>query len=112
MSQFDRPESDPHEESRQDNRATMIRSNVVMLLFGIMILFYLVAIDHREWFSLRPASVGAVALSQASDRSRSGDNSGDNLAQKAGDSRGGRASSTTAAASQFQAATGRLDVVR
>lgn len=48
----------------------MLKSNVAMLIFGFLTLIYLVAIDHEEWFQLRPISGVAVAMSQASDDAR------------------------------------------
>ena len=44
------------------------RSNIAMLVFGFFTLCFLVAIDHEEWFHLRPISAGAVAVSHASDQ--------------------------------------------
>lgn len=53
--------------SRDQAATGSMRSNIAMLVFGLMTLFYLVAIDHEEWFHMRPISGVAMALSHASD---------------------------------------------
>jgi hypothetical protein len=58
---------------RSQSATGSIRSNLAMLVFGLMTLLYLVAIDHEEWFHLRPISGVAIALSQASDDGSSGE---------------------------------------
>lgn len=50
---------DPH------NWFERLHSSVVMLLLGIGILAFLVAIDRPHWFNLRPASGTAAAMSHA-----------------------------------------------
>ncbi len=42
-----------------------LRSALIMLCFGLGILAFLIAIDKREWFRLRPASGVAAALHEA-----------------------------------------------
>ena len=42
--------------SRDQAATGSMRSNIAMLVFGLMTLFYLVAIDHEEWFHMRPIS--------------------------------------------------------
>ncbi|HEX7822206.1 MAG TPA: hypothetical protein VF463_16475 [Sphingobium sp.] len=39
----------------------------MLLSFGLGILAFLIAIDRPEWFTLRPASGTAAAMSKASD---------------------------------------------
>jgi len=48
--------------------AGSFRAGLAMLTFGLGTLGYLVAIDHPEWFHLRPMTGAAVAMSAASDR--------------------------------------------
>ncbi len=43
-----------------------LRSSLMMLTFGLVILAYLVAIDHPEWFHIRPVSGAAAAMFDAS----------------------------------------------
>ena len=58
---------DPKSHNKADEvSSASVRSNIAMLAFGILTLCFLVAIDHEEWFHLRPISVGAVAVSHAS----------------------------------------------
>lgn len=62
--------NDPDQESRKraDGGASgSMKSNIAMLGFGLVTLFYLMAIGHEEWFHLRPISGVAMALSHASD---------------------------------------------
>ncbi|WP_231636166.1 MULTISPECIES: hypothetical protein [unclassified Novosphingobium] len=40
--------------------------NFLLLLFGLGVLGFLVAIDRADWFTLRPVSGTSVALSHAS----------------------------------------------
>lgn len=54
-----------HKPKDKDSAST--KSNIAMLVFGMCTLMYLVAIDHADWFILRPISAGAVAVSHASD---------------------------------------------
>jgi hypothetical protein len=44
-----------------------LRGTLFMLLFGVGMLMFLIAIDRPEWFNLRPISGAAAAMSQASD---------------------------------------------
>ena len=39
--------------------------NFLLLLFGLGVLGFLVAVDRAEWFTLRPVSGTSVALSHA-----------------------------------------------
>ncbi|WP_395329516.1 hypothetical protein WBP06_15350 [Novosphingobium sp. BL-8H] len=39
--------------------------NFLLLLFGLGVLGFLVAVDRAEWFTLRPVSGTSVALSKA-----------------------------------------------
>ena len=43
-----------------------LRASLMMLTFGLVILAYLVAIDHPEWFHIRPVSGAAAAMFDAS----------------------------------------------
>lgn len=42
-----------------------LKSSLLMLSFGLMILAYLVAIDRPEWFHIRPVTGTAAAMSHA-----------------------------------------------
>lgn len=41
-------------------------SRALLLLFGVGVLGFLVAIDHPDWFSIRPATGTSIAMSRAS----------------------------------------------
>ncbi len=41
-------------------------SSVFFLSFGLTILLFLVAIEHQNWFTLKPATGTAAAMSYAS----------------------------------------------
>lgn len=59
-----------HDESRDEGKGSALgsmKANFAVLAFGLATLLYLVAIDHEEWFHIRPISGVAMALSQASD---------------------------------------------
>jgi hypothetical protein len=60
------PDRNPRNSARDDALGSM-KANVTMLGFGLFILVYLVAIDHEEWFHMRPMSGVAMALSNASE---------------------------------------------
>ena len=51
-------------------RAVLYRAfgSLFILTFGLATLGFLVAIEHQNWFDLRPATGSARALSLASDR--------------------------------------------
>jgi hypothetical protein len=57
VNQFDPRNSEPNFASA--------KASATMLLFGLAILAFLVAIDRPEWFHLRPASGTAVAMANA-----------------------------------------------
>ncbi|WP_260924868.1 hypothetical protein [Novosphingobium sp. 9] len=57
MRQFD--------ELKQRNATESLRSTLLLLLFGLGTLGFLVAADHPQWFSIRPASGSSFAMSQA-----------------------------------------------
>ncbi|TCM18578.1 hypothetical protein EDF56_104108 [Novosphingobium sp. PhB165] len=42
-----------------------MRSNMLLLFFGLGVLGFLIAIDRAEWFSLKPATGTSVSLSHA-----------------------------------------------
>jgi len=42
-----------------------VRASLAMLVFGLAILAYLVAIDRSGWFHLRPATGTAAAMAEA-----------------------------------------------
>ncbi|MCE7795537.1 hypothetical protein LWE61_03085 [Sphingobium sufflavum] len=62
-----RPENQDHR-TQQENRARMekLAGSLMLLSFGLAMLAYLIAIDRPEWFSLRPVSGTAAAMSNAS----------------------------------------------
>ncbi len=43
-------------------------STIVALAYGVLMLGFLIAIDHADWFQIRPASGTANAMSLASTR--------------------------------------------
>lgn len=45
---------------------------VLLVLFGLGVLGFLVAIDRSEWFSIRPATGTSIAMAKASDAGRVG----------------------------------------
>lgn len=47
--------------------ASTVHGNLMLMAFGMGVLGFLVAIDHPEWFHLRPMTGTAVAMSYASD---------------------------------------------
>lgn len=57
MRQFD--------ELKERNVRESFKSTLLLLLFGLGALSFLVAADHPQWFSLRPASGVSAALSHA-----------------------------------------------
>jgi hypothetical protein len=52
----------------RDNILSSAFSTIVALAYGLLMLGFLVAIDHGEWFKIKPASGTAQALSLAADR--------------------------------------------
>ena len=54
----------------EDFRTTRqsVSAALMMLSFGVAVLGFLVAIDHPEWFHLRPVSGTAIAMSNAAER--------------------------------------------
>lgn len=44
----------------------------LLLLFGLGVLGFLVAVDRAEWFSIRPATGTSIAMAKASDIGRAG----------------------------------------
>ena len=59
MSQFEKP--------TDKSKLETIAGSLMLLSFGLGILAFLIAIDRPEWFTLRPASGTAAAMSKASD---------------------------------------------
>ena len=56
-----------HPHQPDDNGITpSLRSSLAMLVFGLSILAYLIAIDRADWFHLRPGTGTAAAMSEAS----------------------------------------------
>jgi len=45
-----------------------VLSSAMLLAFGVGTLLFLIAIEHQDWFEVRPASGTAAALSYASER--------------------------------------------
>jgi hypothetical protein len=65
-----------HEKERLD-RQRMIEvftGRALLLLFGLGVLGFLVAVDRAEWFSIRPATGTSIAMAKASDAGRVGIN--------------------------------------
>lgn len=58
--------NDPGEDSHV--RETLA-GRVLLLMFGVGVLGFLVAIDHADWFSIRPATGTSLAMARASDAS-------------------------------------------
>ncbi len=58
----------PSDHDRRDGTGIpqSLRASLMMLTFGLVILAYLVAIDHPEWFHIRPVSGAAAAMYDAS----------------------------------------------
>jgi hypothetical protein len=52
----------------RDSIVSSAFSTVVALAYGLLMLGFLVAIDHGEWLQIKPASGTAQALSLAADR--------------------------------------------
>ena len=55
---------DVSDEERSRLRQSLV-GNFLLLLFGLGVLGFLVAIDRADWFTLRPVSGTSVALSKA-----------------------------------------------
>ena len=56
------------EPSDDDQRRDPIKAahgSLILLVFGLAILAYLIAIDRPHWFKLRPVSGAAAAMSYA-----------------------------------------------
>lgn len=45
---------------------------VLLLMFGLGVLGFLVAVDRSEWFAIRPATGTSIAMAKASDAGRVG----------------------------------------
>lgn len=52
---------------RGPSKGEALVGSLALLAFGLGILAFLIAIDRPEWFTLRPASGTAAAMSKASD---------------------------------------------
>lgn len=55
--------NDPKEDARQ-----RLWASLFLFCFGVGTLAFLTAIEHRDWFHLRPASGTAAAMFYASER--------------------------------------------
>jgi heme/copper-type cytochrome/quinol oxidase subunit 1 len=49
------------------DRFSRLRASFWLLVFGIVVMGYLMAIGHPDWFVLRPVSTASAAMSQAAD---------------------------------------------
>lgn len=54
--------------ARASGARARMRGTMTLFVFGLGILAFLVAIGRPEWFHIRPASGGAVAMSLAADQ--------------------------------------------
>lgn len=59
------PDMPNNRRSREELRQSL-RTHSLLLLFGLGILAYCIAIDRVEWFSLKPATGTSISLSNAS----------------------------------------------
>lgn len=58
-----------NDRSQQGSKASeRAKPRAVMLIVGIAVVVGLIAIENREWLTLRPVSSSAVAVSYASDQ--------------------------------------------
>lgn len=55
----------PTTEAERARLRQSLIGNFLLLLFGLGVLGFLVAVDRTEWFTLRPVSGTSVALSHA-----------------------------------------------
>ncbi|QSR16953.1 hypothetical protein [Novosphingobium sp. KA1] len=55
----------PTTEAERARLRQSLIGNFLLLLFGLGVLGFLVAVDRAEWFTLRPVSGTSVALSHA-----------------------------------------------
>jgi len=55
---------------QRDGRQVMesVLGSLVMLTFALGVLAFLIAVDHADWFHIRPATGTAAAMSNAADR--------------------------------------------
>jgi len=49
-------------------RFSRLRASFWILVFGIAVMGYLLAIGHPDWFVLRPVSSASAAMSQAAEQ--------------------------------------------
>lgn len=59
--------SHPSDAERERMRESLV-GTVLLLLFGCGVLMFLVAIDHANWFSIRPASGTGLAMAGSATR--------------------------------------------
>jgi hypothetical protein len=52
-------------DNKDKSHSETLFTSLMLLVFGLGVLGFLVAIDHPEWFRLRPASGTAAAMAQA-----------------------------------------------
>lgn len=55
----------PSNEPDDRGLSPSLRASLTMLAFGLVVLAYLVAIDHPQWFHIRPITGTASAMSAA-----------------------------------------------
>lgn len=55
---------------RESSLLVRARASLIMLCLGLGILAYLIVIDRREWFHIRPGSGSAAAMAHAADTGR------------------------------------------
>jgi hypothetical protein len=58
-----------HDKDRQERKRMIevLTGRALLLLFGLGVLGFLVAIDRADWVSMRPATGTSIAIARASD---------------------------------------------
>ena len=58
-----------HDNERLDRKRMIevFTGRALLLLFGLGVLGFLVAVDRTEWFSIRPATGTSIAMARAAD---------------------------------------------
>jgi len=55
-----------HDQPDKRRMAEVFLGRALLLLFGLGVLGFLVAVDHADWFSIRPATGTSIAMAKAS----------------------------------------------
>ncbi len=53
----------PDNQDHEREKTMMLRASLVLFAFGLIVLAYLFAIGHPDWFVLRPVSSASAAMS-------------------------------------------------